>query len=162
MLSTVTIHKKIKILAPFLLAVLLYGCQGEEIILPGDISGYIQDADSEEPVSEAQVLLFHLHSLVATDTTRTDGTFLFTGLDPLSYNIEVNKDMYESYYANLIVSSAATLEIEIDLQGESASKLSNAGGGIMSYEIIPMQDWTGVYPGSGEITQHDSFDIFVN
>jgi uncharacterized protein (TIGR02145 family) len=160
----------IKNLAPMILAVFLFGCQGKEIELPGDISGHVKDVVTEESVKDAEVQLFHTNDLLGTDTTGMDGTFLFTNLKSENYSIEVIKDNYDTHTENITVFPARTSELEIIISGvpdpefsepwlnfgmestQLSFSISNAGGGILSYEISPTQDWISVSPESGELT----------
>jgi uncharacterized protein (TIGR02145 family) len=167
----VTTFFKIKNLAPLFLVVLLYGCPLKEVELPGDITGHVQDAVTGESVSDAEVQLFHTNDLIHADTTGMGGTFLFTNLEPASYSIEVRKDLYDIHRENLLVFSATTTDLDIKLEGDPEPEfsrrmlhyglestqlsfaISNSGGGVLSYEIIPTQDWISALPDNGNITQ---------
>lgn len=166
-----TTLEKIKKLAPLFLAVLLCGCPAKEVELPGDISGNVQDAVTGESVNDAEVKLFHTNDLVEADTTGMDGTFLFTNLESSNYSIEVNKEMYESHAENISVFPATTEVLEIIIRGvpdpeyssallyygmentQLSFSISNVGGGLLNYEIIPTHDWISLSQESGEISQ---------
>ena len=124
--TTVTTLKKIKKLAPLFLAVFLYGCPPPEVELPGDISGYVQDAVTEESVQDAEVKLFYTNDLIGTDTTGMDGAFLFTNLESFNYSIEVNKFMYDRHTENISVLPATTSELEIILRGVPDQEFSTS------------------------------------
>ena len=162
--------KRIRDLAFVLLAIFLSACPRVEVELPGDISGHVSDVVTKESVKGAEVLLFQTNDSIGANTTGTDGTFLFKNLESSNYSVEVIKENYATYTGNITVWPATTSELEIIISGvpdpefsepwlnfgmestQLSFSISNAGGGILSYEIIPTQDWIGVSKDSGEVT----------
>lgn len=161
-----------------ILLAISFSCKTEEIILHGEISGYVTDTTTSQPIQSVPVKLNPVN-----DTTRTasDGKYLFKSLIPGDYKIEVSKPPYSKGIRNVAVTSANTAEINfalhkipypefserhLDFGSDSILKsftIKNAGIGKLNYSLIPSQDWITVNPNIGEATtETDTFKVTIN
>ena len=115
-----------KILGFSIIAISLFRCKPEEIILHGDITGLVTDAETSEPIQAASVKLNQ--SNVTTDTTSTgsDGTYLFKNIRPGEYEIQASKTGYETTTKNADVLSVKTQIINLTLNGIPVPEVSVA------------------------------------
>jgi uncharacterized protein (TIGR02145 family) len=156
----------------------LYRCKHEEIILHGELKGFVTDATSYEPIQDALVKLNQ-----SDDTVRTeiDGAYLFKGLSPGDYEIESSKYGYsgETKSAKIISAqitdcnfaleeipvmhySPTTLEFGFNLTSLSFA-VSKTGSGIVSYSITPSKDWINVNPVVGVVeNETDTINVNIN
>jgi uncharacterized protein (TIGR02145 family) len=144
-----------------------YSCKTEEILLHGDISGYVTDTETSQPVKAAKVILDPVND---TAITAIDGKYTFTSLIPGNYVIETSVAPYAKVIRNCKVASANTTEIDFALHKIPYPKFSerhldfgfdatlksftitNTGTGKLNYSLTTTQDWITVYPNIGEIT----------
>jgi len=160
-------RKLTRTLGFFIIAVHLFGCKPEEIILHGDISGLVTDASNNEPVEAAYVKIN-----ATNDSTRTgsDGTFIFKNLPPGGYELKTSKFGYDTSTVSTTVVSAEAKNISILLNGfgipsfsvnyldfgfDSTSlsfTISNIGKGKFSYFLVESNDRILVSPNHGDIT----------
>ncbi len=138
-----------------------YGCKTEEILLHGDISGYVTDTETGQPIPAAEVIL---NSINDTALTAIDGKYTFTSLIPGNYVIEASVTPYAKEIKNVKVASANITEIDfalhkipyprfsehhLDFGFDSVIKsftITNTGVGKLNYSITKFQDWITVYP----------------
>ena len=168
----------LKSLVPIFCGFTLFSCTPVEIILHGNIYGYITDFETSQPVNSAAVKLNPL-----SDTTRTDieGYYQFTNLLPKNYEVTVSKMAYEDATKIIEVIEAYTTEVNFVLKGIPSSafsaksldfgfdtvqksfKVYNAGKGKFNYLIYTDPDWITVDPNSGEITNEGSvINVTIN
>jgi len=151
----------------FIVFVSFIGCKPEEIILHGNLTGNVTDAESGVPVEGASAILSSSNDITSTDS---EGSYIFKNLYPKEYEIQVSKTGYVSGKQNVQVSSAETKEVNFSLTGapvprfsstcldlglDSTSltfEISNQGKGTFSYIITRTQDWITISPSSGEVT----------
>jgi hypothetical protein len=150
-----------------IIAGILFSCKPQEIILHGDISGIITDAETSQPIEAASVKIISTNDSTGTGN---DGSFLFKNLTPGLHEIKASKQGYDSIKQNIEVVSAETNQIAISLNGipvprasvtfldfglDSTSlrfSISNLGTGKFVYFITPSQDWITLSPLTGNIT----------
>jgi uncharacterized protein (TIGR02145 family) len=156
----------------------LYRCKREEIILHGEISGLITDAQTNQPLQAAIVILIPANDTVITGV---DGKYLFKSLTPGSFQIQASKQNYAERTNSATVTSAYTTNVSFALDAIPAihySKkildfgfnltslsftISKTGSGIVSYSITPSKGWINVNPGSGEVDNEiDSINVTIN
>jgi uncharacterized protein (TIGR02145 family) len=143
-----------------------YSCKPEEIILHGDISGIVTDAETNQPLQAATVKLNPVNETVSTGS---DGRFMFKSLTPGDYEIEASKQNYAEGKNSATVTSASTTDIDFELDaipvlhystpllnfGFYISSLtftiSKTGTGSVAYMVTPSKDWISVEPGTGDI-----------
>ncbi len=158
-----------------IIAGILFSCKPQEIILHGDISGLITDAETSQPIEAASVKIINTNDSTGTGN---DGSFLFKNLTPGLHEIKASKQGYDSIKQNIEVVSAETNQIAISLNGipvpraavtfldfglDSTSlrfSISNLGTGKFVYFITPSQDWITLSPLTGNIT-NDTINIKV-
>src|SRR5664279_600823 len=144
-----------------------FSCKPQEILLHGDITGIVTDAETSQPIKGASAKL-----ISTDDSTRTanDGSFLFKNLTPGQYVIKASKLGYDSITQNMEVISAETNQVDFSLNGIPVPRpsvtfldfsidsttlrfsLSNLGRGKFAYVIIPSQDWITPSPRTGDVT----------
>lgn len=151
-----------------LFSISLYRClPPEKIALPGDLTGYVTDAETSEPIQAAAVKLDPSND---TTSTGSDGKFLFKNLESDNYEVEVSKPAYFKDTKNATVTSANTIEIDFALSGAPSIKISdsyldfgldstvkyftisNAGKGKLEYSLNASKDWITVDPERGDAT----------
>jgi uncharacterized protein (TIGR02145 family) len=153
-------------------------CKPEEIILHGNLTGNVTDAESGVPVEGASAKLSSTNEFTSTDS---EGFFIFKNLAPKEYEIQVSKSGYVPGEQNVQVNSAETKEVNFSLIGapvprfsstcldlglDSASltfEISNHGKGSFSYIITKAQDWITFSPSTGEVANEtDLIRVAVN
>ncbi len=161
-------------------AVYLSSCISmEPVILHGDISGSVIDAETSDPVQGALIEL--RQEDITADSTRTgnDGSYLLKNITPGDYEIQVSKFAYGPSLKNIKVDEAKTEEVNFTLSGVpipgiTASYLdfgldltsltfviSNIGKRKLSYVINTNKNWIAVSPFSGEIINNETDTIRV-
>ena len=90
----------------------LSGCKTDEIFLHGDISGYVTDNETGQPIQAADVILNPIND---TAITAIDGKYTFTSLIPGNYVIETSVAPYAKDIKNVKVASANITEIDFAL-----------------------------------------------
>jgi uncharacterized protein (TIGR02145 family) len=156
----------------------MYGCKTEEIILHGDVNGYVTDTETGQPIPAAKVTVNPIND---TTSTGIDGKYLFKNLIPGNYEVEVSKAPYAKDRRSAIVVSADNTEIDFELHKipyprfseryldfglDSTIKsftITNTGTGKLSYSLVTSQDWITVNPKDGEITTGtDTIKVSIN
>jgi uncharacterized protein (TIGR02145 family) len=170
--------KVLKILCLSIIASSLYCCKPEEIILHGEISGFVTDTTTSQPIQSVPVKLNPVND---TTSTSSDGKFLFKSLVPGDYKIEVSKPPFSKSIRNVAVNSANISVVDfalrkisypeisprhLDFGFDSISKsftIKNTGTGKLNYSLLPSQDWITVNPNIGEATtETDTFKVTIN
>jgi len=156
-------------------------CVLEEVILFGDISGYVTDAETSEPLDSALIELNQSNDTIDIDTTLSDGSYLISSIAPGNYEIQVSKPTYGIVTKDVEVESAYTTEINfniskvpypeisvtyLDFGTELTSNsftISNIGTGNLSYSLNANQDWITVNPIAGEATDEtDTIEVTID
>ena len=156
----------------------LSGCNTDEILLHGDINGYVTDTETGQPIQEAEVILNPINDTAAT---AIDGKYTFTNLIPGNYVIETSVAPYAKDLKNVKVTSANITEIDfalhkipyprfserhLDFGFDTTLKyftITNTGTGKLNYSVITYQDWIKVSPPIGEITTGtDTIKVTIN
>lgn len=173
--------KPIKVFLYILLFISLCCCVPVEVILYGDISGYVTDAETSQPLDSATIELNQADNDVNSTTTNSEGSYLLENLTPGNYEITVVKPKYARETENVTVSSATTQEIDfniskvpypeisppyLDFGEESISGsfiIKNVGSGILEYTCYPSYDWIETEPTSGEVSiETDTIKVSIN
>jgi uncharacterized protein (TIGR02145 family) len=173
-----TTRKYIIIFVLNIIAIFLFSCKTEEVIVHGDIKGLVTDAETSEPIQSAKI---RLNPSNDTTSTVNDGAYLLKNLVPGDYEIQASKFSYGISSKNIEVVAAKTKEINFTLNGiplpgfsdtlldfglDSTTlsfTISNIGKGKLIYNIIPSQDWITVIPASGDITEEtDSITVMID
>jgi len=163
-----------------LLVISLCCCVRDEIVLHGDISGYVTDAVSNEPIHSASVQVKR-NNMVTDTLTDDQGRYLLKNLIPAVYEIEVSKQIYNNVIRYTEVNSANTTEIDfaisklpypdisvssLDFGFQSTSMsftISNAGAANFSYSLASSQEWITITPLSGNIaTETDTIRVTIH
>lgn len=76
-----------------IIAASLFSCKTEELLLHGDITGIVTDAETSLPIQAASVRLNNTND---TTTTVSDGSFLLRNIVPDNYEIQSSKSGYDS------------------------------------------------------------------
>jgi uncharacterized protein (TIGR02145 family) len=152
-----------------------YSCKTEEIILHGDLSGKVIDAETGQPINTAMITISQIND---TTISASDGTYNINNLIPGNYDIQVSKPSYETDTKGISVASARTENIDFALNGipvpeisvkyldfglDSVRKsftISNTGMGRMDYFITGSQGWVHLSSTSGDVT-NETDTIFV-
>jgi uncharacterized protein (TIGR02145 family) len=158
------------------LVISLHSCKTEEIILHGEISGTVTDAQTSQPLQSATV---RINPAEDSTNTGSDGKYLLKGLTPGEYEIQASKNSYAVSKQSVVVASAETKQADFSLDGipvpnpsvtfldfglDSTSlsfAISNSGKGKFSYLLIPSKDWITISPSNGDIT-NETDNIIVN
>lgn len=155
-------------------------CVPDEIILHGDISGYVTDAESSEPIHAANVQV--KRNNMVTDTLTDDGGgYLLKNLLPGVYEIEVSKQIYTNDIRYTEVNSAHTTEIDFTLSKLPSPEISvsyldfgfdltaltftisNKGSGSFGYSFASTKDWITISPLSGNVaSETDTIRLTLN
>ena len=154
------------------------GCKTEEILLHGDISGYVTDTETGQPIQSAEVILNPIND---TTITGIDGKYTFTSLIPGNYVIETSIPPYAKDIKNVKVTSANITEIDfalhkipyprfserhLDFGFDTTLKsftITNTGTGKLNFTLTTSQDWITVSPNRGEITLGtDTIKVAIN
>jgi uncharacterized protein (TIGR02145 family) len=157
------------------IAIFLFSCKTEEIILHGDITGSVTDALTTEPVPSAMIRLVQSND---TAYTGNDGTYLLKNISPGEYEIQASKFAYVTGSKNVKVVEANTgetnfsinpiavpiysdtvLNFGLDLTSLSFT-ISNGGTVKLAYIFNTSQDWISIYPTYGDVTG-ETDSIFV-
>jgi uncharacterized protein (TIGR02145 family) len=156
------------------MSMFLYSCP--HIDLPGDIKGVVTDAETSEPIYQVQIKLD-----TPDDTTRTgtDGSYQLNNVDPGSHEILASKFGYAPKIENVKVISERQVEKNFSLTkiptinvstnsmdfGLDSTSLkfnvSKTGTGVLTYSIVPRQNWITVSPTGGEVTGEIESDIIT-
>jgi len=165
--------KSCKIIIVFvniLFVISLCCCVPEEVILHGDITGYVTDAETSEPLDSASIELNQSSSTIETTLTGNDGSYLIKNISPGNYELEVSKLSFEKETKNVTVESTKTsiINFEISMQPhllisdsyldfglDSVTRsftISNVGAGTLRYSLFTSQDWIFIDTKEGEIT----------
>jgi len=145
----------------------LFSCTPVEILLHADLSGYVIDAATSNPLVDAKV---KLNPLIDSTNTDINGKYMFQNLSPEIYEIEASKYYYGTISKTASILQGRTQEINFALNavpvpdfsrkyldfGLDSTTLSftisNKGVGEMSYVIVANQDWITLHPSMGKIT----------
>jgi hypothetical protein len=84
-------RKIIRIFYLGIIGISLYYCKPEEIILHGDLTGLVTDAETNQPIAAVIVKLNPSDNSTNTDR---DGKYMFENLTPEIYEIEASKYSY--------------------------------------------------------------------
>lgn len=171
-------RKIIRILCFVVIGISLYSCKTEEIILHGEISGFVTDTTNSQPLKAVAIKLNPLND---TTSTGIDGKYQFKSLIPGDYSVEVSKPPYSKAIRSAAVSSANATEINFSLHkipypefserfldfGSDSTRYSftitNTGTGKLQYSITTSQDWITVNPNIGEAsTETDTLKVTIN
>jgi len=162
--------KIIIVFVNILFSISLCCCVPDQIILHGDISGYVTDAETSEPLKEAAVELNQSNISISTTITENDGAYLLKNIRPGNYEIQASGLTYGTISENVNVKSADITRINFALNGipkpeisdtyldfgfDSTLKsftISNTGKGMLRYALVPNQSWINVNPIQGEVT----------
>ena len=156
-----------------------HSCKTDDIILHGEIQGFVTDAISGEPVDSATVTLNQSNYSAITGN---DGNYLLKNLVPGQYEINVTKSGYSTSKTLVNVGSAKTQQIDFPLYftaipnisvsyldfGIDSTQLSftisNTGQGNLIYSFTPSQTWISVNHPGGNLAknQTDSITVTVN
>jgi len=176
--------RSLKIIVGFVIilsAISLCSCVPEEIILHGDIRGYVTDAETSEPLKEVTVELNQSNIITDTTSTGSDGSYLLNNISAGNYEIQASKSTYKTATKDVILASAKTTEINfelvrtasiefsntyLDYGAEATLKsftISNKGSGTLRYSLIESQDWITVDPRDGEVTtETDTITVSID
>jgi uncharacterized protein (TIGR02145 family) len=174
--------KYLPLIALIISAVSLSSCTSmEPVILHGDISGSVTDAETSYPVQGALIEL--IQEDITDDSTRTgnDGSYLLKNITPGDYEIQASKFAYATGSKNIKVVETRTREIDLSLSGipvpdisityldfsqnmtSLSFTISNIGKGELKWNSITSQDWITVSPPSGNVTNEtDSITVIID
>ena len=147
-------------------------CSKPEVSTLGSISGIVVDASSKDAISGVKVTLSPGGS---SQLTGKDGTFSFEELESQEYTLSFTKDNYESETQKVMVRSNISSNVQISLSpiqpilavntnvlnfGNETSTLAiditNAGKGVLKWNISENIDWISCSPDKGEIEKEKS------
>ena len=173
--------KIIIVFVNILFVISLYCCVPDEIILHGDISGYVSDAENSQPLQAVSIELNQSNVTAASTSTSSDGLYILKKLRPGNYEIQASKPIYEKATKNVTVNSEFTTEINFALNGIprivfsdtyldfgldstiNSFTISNSGKGELIYFLTTNQDWITVTPSDGEATtETDTFKVTID
>jgi len=153
-----------------LLIISLCNCVPEEVILHGDISGFVTDADSNQPLQDASISANQSTVLKDAARTESDGLYLIKNLSEGSYEIQASMPAYGNVTKTASVVPAENTEIDfalsmvpfpvfsdtcVDFGFDStviSFTISNGGAGTLRFSLLPSVDWITVEPNLGEVT----------
>jgi uncharacterized protein (TIGR02145 family) len=160
------------------LSVSLYRCKPEEVILHGEISGTVTDAVTNQPLQAATVKLIATND---TQSTGSNGKYIFKSLAPGNYDIEALKQGYSKISKTAAVTSANTTDISFALDAipvihfsttildfglyltSLSFTISRTGSGEVAYIFTPSKDWITVNPKSGEMNNEtDTIKVTIH
>jgi hypothetical protein len=105
--------KKYMLLLSYLfMYVALQSCSKSEYNLFATLYGVVTDHATGEPIANASVVLSPGGK---TQTTGSDGTFLFDDLDPQQYTVTVQKTGYQTNRKTVTAVSGGQVEVNIPL-----------------------------------------------
>ncbi|MBR1849835.1 MAG: carboxypeptidase regulatory-like domain-containing protein [Bacteroidales bacterium] len=162
--------KHLKHIAHWVIAVALLtlttACRDE--VAPGAIAGFVSDANSGQPLRNANVIL---SPLGLSTVSGSDGRYEFDDIDAGRYTLQASKAGYLSNTKNVVVSSGLTTTADIMLSPSSGEMslsvtridfgtginvqtfniVNNGANGSFSWSIDKLSpaDWLTVYPTSG-------------
>jgi uncharacterized protein (TIGR02145 family) len=169
---------KSRILGLSFIVLIFCGCQQEEIILHGEITGRVIDALTNQPLQGATVRL-----TPSNDSTKTnsEGKYVLGSLTPGNYKIKALKQSYAEGTIDAIVASANTKNIDIALDAipelqysetdlnfkfdlnSLSFTISKSGSGKVGYLCTPSQSWITVNPNSGDVdSETDIISVTIN
>ena len=173
--------KFIRIFINVLCVVFLCFCVPEEVILHGNISGAVIDAETSQPLPKTSIELKQPNNTFDTTRTGSEATYLLKSIPPGDYEINASKETYGSITKNITVNSASTTEVDFELSKAPYLKysdthldfgdnsiimsftISNIGSGTLPYFTNPTQDWITVNPQSGEVTtETDTIKVTID
>ena len=173
--------KIIIVFVNILFVISLCCCVPEEVILHGDISGYVTNADTSEPLDSASIELNQSSSTIDTTLSGNDGSYLIKNISPGNYELEVSKSSFEKKTQNVNVQSTKTSNIDFEISMQPhilisdsyldfgldlvtrTFTISNVGAGTLRYSLFTSQDWIVIDSKEGEITtETDTIQITVN
>ena len=147
-------------------------------MLPGDIKGYVTDAETSEPISQATL---KLTSKSDSTTSGEDGFYSLNNIEKGSYQIKVSKKSYAEVSNAVTVDEAEVTEMNFELTGipdpefshafldfsleksEMYFTISNAGKGHFTYDISSGQPWISFEPDEGLVhTETDTIKVSIN
>lgn len=147
-------------------------CSKPEISTLGSISGIVVDALSKDAISGVKVTLTPGGS---SQLTGKDGTFSFEELESQEYTLSFTKDNYESENQKVMVRANISSNVQISLSpiqpilavntnvlnfGNETSTLAiditNAGKGVLKWNISENIDWISCSPDKGETEEEKS------
>lgn len=156
----------------------MFGCKPIEIILHGEISGIVIDAETIQPIQAATV---KLNPVNETLNTGNDGKFSFKSLTPGDYEIQASKQNYAERTIPVNITSAYTSEINLALEQipiihysdsildfgfyltSLSFTISKTGHGKLTYIISSSKDWITVNPSFGDVdNETDSINVAIN
>ena len=131
----------------------------------GDISGTILDASSSQPLSGVAVTT---DPITSSKTTDGGGTYTIEGVEPGTFTVQASKSEYETNttIVNVVVGETASADIQLLPEGPELAvstplmnfgtsstsltfSITNAGIGILSWNIISNANWVMINPASG-------------
>ena len=156
-------------------------CAPPEIILHGDISGYVTDAETSQPLQSVSIELNQSSIITDSTSTGSDGLYLLKNLTPGFYEIQASKLAYGIISNNVDVRSANTAEINFSLTATpyieisdiyldfgadlslKSFTISNTGSGKLSYTLTASQEWITVSPRIGDATtETDTIKVTID
>ena len=174
-------RKTIIVFVNILVIISLYCCVPEEVILHGDISGYVTTSGTSEPLDSAFIELNQSSRTIDTTLSENDGSYLIKNIPPGNYELEVSKFSFEKKSKIVNVESTRTSDInfeismlphplisdfQLDFGLDSETRtftISNVGAGTLRYSLFPSQDWIVIDSNEGEITTEiDTIQVAVN
>lgn len=103
---------------------------------PGSISGVIQDATTEAPLSGANVLILQGGVQVASALTQSDGSYVINGLPVGSYVVQASASGYQTNQQGIVVTADAVLSVTLSLYADPGSVrgsvVDDSTGGVVS------------------------------
>jgi len=173
--------KIIIVLVNILLVISLYCCVPDEVILHGNISGYVTTSETSEPLNSASIELNQSNITIDTTSTGNDGSYLIKNISPGNYELEVSKSTFEKKTKNVNVVSTKTSNINFEIRMlahplisdsyldfglDSVTRtftISNAGAGTLRYSLFTNQNWIVIDSKEGEITtETDTIEVAVS
>lgn len=173
--------KIIIVFVNILFVISLCCCVPEEVILHGDISGYVTYTETSEPLDSAILALTQFSSTIDTALTGSDGSYLIKNISPGEYELEVSKSSFEKRTKNVNVVSTKTknLNFEIsmlphplisdsylDFGLDSLTRtftITNVGAGTLRYSLFTNQEWIVIDSKEGEVTtETDAIQVAVS
>jgi uncharacterized protein (TIGR02145 family) len=168
----------IRILIVSTISISLYSCKTEEVVLNGDIVGYVTEDEFLQPV---KAVTLKISSTNDTTISGIDGKYQFNNLRPGEYEVEALKPPYEKTIKSAVVKAGKTDTLDfvlhkisyyifsvkyLDFGFDSTLKsftITNSGTGTLNYSIIASQNWINVSPNIGAVTtKPDTIKVMIN
>lgn len=153
-----------------------------EIPLPGDISGYVTDAETNDPLPDASIEL--TASIITSDTTSSgeDGSYLLKNISQGAYEVKVSKLTYRTESKAVGVNEAQTSKLDFSLSKKPSPivfpdtldfgldstmqyfTISNTGSGSFTYSVgSSAPPWITISPAGGEVaTEMDTIWVTID